>query len=97
MAGSCQKSSIISLLIQSSLMPTCIILPVAALDKVTSPRVTDRGDGSAQCKVVAVLILVKLTMENVSVPEDLAMTCCHKEGNGGHLVRMHPVVVTDTI
>ena len=96
MAGSCQKSSIISLLIQSSLMPTCIILPVAALDKVTSPRVTNRADGSAQYKVVAVLILVRLTME--SVPKDLALTCCHEEGTGGHPVTVPPVVVTyDTI
>ena len=67
----------------SQVLPSCIILPVAALDKITCLWVTDWVDGSAQCKVMAVIVLARLTIESVSVPEDLALTCCHEEGAGG--------------
>ena len=62
----------------SLVLPSCITLPVAALDKVNGPEVTNGFDGSAQCKVVVALVLAGPTMGRVSAPEDLPMTRCHE-------------------
>ena len=66
-----------SLTPSSPVLPSCITLHVAALDKVNGPEVTCRVDGAAQCKVVAALDLAGPTMGRVSAPEDLPLTCCH--------------------
>ena len=62
----------------SPVLPSCITLHVAALDKVNGPEVTDRVDGSARCKVVEALDLAGPTIGRVSAAEDLPLTCCHE-------------------
>ena len=62
----------------SPVLPSCITLHVAVLDKVNGPEVTDRVDGSAQCKVVAALDLAGPKMGRVSAPGDLPLTRCHE-------------------
>ena len=67
-----------SLIPSSPVLPSCITLHVAALNKVTVAEVTCRVDGVAQGKVLAALDLAGPTMGRVSAPGDLPLTHCHE-------------------
>ena len=62
----------------SPVLPSCITLHVALLNKVTDAEVTCQVDGAAQGKVVAALDLAGPTMGRVSAPGDLPLTRCHE-------------------
>ena len=67
-----------SLIPSSPVLPSCITLHVAALDKVSGAEVTCRVDGAAQCQVMAALDLAGPIIGRVSAPGDLPLTRCHE-------------------
>ena len=67
-----------SLIPSSPVLPSCITLHVAALNKVTDAKVTCRVDGAAQGKFVAALDLAGPTMGIINAPGDLPLTRCRE-------------------